>query len=67
MMRVLDDPKTIQAWRTHYAPRLNLRARHVERRRDLRAAEGIILATVTGIAVWAWAIALWCLIRWALA
>jgi len=37
------------------------RARHVERRTDLRGAEGILLATVIGTAVIAWTVAF---IRW---
>ena len=37
------------------------RARHVERNRDLRGAEGILLATVIGTAVIAWTVAF---IRW---
>ena len=35
--------------------------RHVKRNRDLRGAEGILLATVIGTAIIAWAVAF---IRW---
>jgi hypothetical protein len=59
----LDVDTTIQLWRTHHAPPLNLRLRRVERHRDLHAAEGILLATVTGVAIIAWTVAL---IRWLL-
>jgi hypothetical protein len=38
-----------------------LRVRHVERRTDLRAAEGIFLASVTGVAIIAWVVVA---IRW---
>jgi hypothetical protein len=48
----------------HHSKQIHLRvhrARHVERNRDLRGAEGILLATVIGTAVISWTVAL---IRW---
>jgi hypothetical protein len=53
-MHALDDPTTINAWLAQSRP-INLARRPEPRRRDLRAAEGIILAVVVSVAVWAWA------------
>lgn len=57
---ILDDPSTINGW-VHQPGPISLRVRHVERRTDLRAAAGIILSVVTGVAVVAWTVAFW---RW---
>jgi hypothetical protein len=49
---------------SHHCKQIRLRAhrvRHVQRNRDLRGAEGILFATVTGTAIIAWTIAF---IRW---
>lgn len=62
-MTYADDPTTINAWLAKPGP-INLRvqrARHVERRTDLRSAEGILLSVVIGTAVIAWTVAF---IRW---
>jgi len=56
----LDVPTTINGWIAQPGP-INLRVSRPERYRDLRAAKGILLAVVIGIAVLAWTVAF---IRW---
>jgi hypothetical protein len=58
----LDVPTTINGWIQQPGP-INLRVARPQRNHDLRAAEGIFLATVTGVAIIAWTVAL---IRWLL-
>lgn len=62
MTHALDDSTTISSWIQQPGP-VNLRVTPRRCNRDLRAAEGILLAAVTGIALIAWA---YVLFRWLL-
>ena len=56
----LDDPTTLNAWLAKPGP-IELRVQRVPKHTDLRAAEGILLAAVIGVALIAWTVAF---IRW---
>jgi hypothetical protein len=57
---ILDDPTTINGWIRQPGP-INLRVQRPAPARDMRAAEGIVLAIVTGAAAVAWIVAF---VRW---